>query len=255
MVHLLGDPYVTCGLHRIGIPEGSKRLLAYIAIHRGPIERRQVAGTLWPLGSEARAAGNLRSALWRLNNMGIALLCADKHSMTLGNDVLVDVHIVTGWTSRLTVGSASDKDLDVIPWTFSQLELLPGWYDDWALLERERVAQRVLHALEAQSRRLIQQGRHAEAVEAALVATGADPLRESAQQCLIRAHLAAGNWITGRQCLRTYRSVLRREIGVEPSPALLALLNEDLPSYPARHLPGQPVGEHVSSADAGAIRN
>lgn len=66
MVHLLGDPYVTCGLHRIGIPEGSKRLLAYIAIHRGPIERRQVAGTLWPLGSEARAAGNLRSALWRL---------------------------------------------------------------------------------------------------------------------------------------------------------------------------------------------
>ncbi|MGW2995279.1 bifunctional ornithine acetyltransferase/N-acetylglutamate synthase, partial [Streptomyces sp. NPDC001193] len=29
------------------------------------------------------------------------------------------------------------------------LDLLPGWYDDWVLLEQERVRQRLLHALEA----------------------------------------------------------------------------------------------------------
>ena len=60
MVHLLSGPYVTIGADRREVPEGSKQLLAFVALRRRRVERRQAAGTLWPFGDEERAAGNLQ---------------------------------------------------------------------------------------------------------------------------------------------------------------------------------------------------
>ena len=49
-------------------------------------------------------------------------------------------------------------------------EILPDWYDDWLLLERERIRQLRLHALEAiRCTRLTAAGRFGEAIEAALL--------------------------------------------------------------------------------------
>jgi DNA-binding SARP family transcriptional activator len=47
------------------------------------VERRHVAGILWPLGHDSRAAGNLGSALWRLRGAGIDILQTDKWSIAL----------------------------------------------------------------------------------------------------------------------------------------------------------------------------
>jgi DNA-binding SARP family transcriptional activator len=66
VVHLLAGPYITVGPERREVPEGSKQLLVFVVLRRRRVERRQAAGALWPLGDEERAAGNLRSALWRL---------------------------------------------------------------------------------------------------------------------------------------------------------------------------------------------
>ena len=65
-------------------------------------------------------------------------------------------------------GRTMSGDLELLDLEADALDLLPGWYDDWTILERERLRQRVLHALEAQSRILSAVGRHAVAVEAAL---------------------------------------------------------------------------------------
>lgn len=232
VLHLFSNPFVTVGARKVDIPEGSKRVLAYVALKQGAINRRQVAGTLWPLGSEARAAGNLRSALWRLNTTGISLLRLNKHSMMLSDELLVDSRLATEWASRLISGNDTDHDLCIVPWLLGQTELLPGWYDDWALLERERVTQRLLHAFEILSRRFIRRGRYGEAVEAALVATGVDPLRESAQHCLIGAHLAEGNISAANRSLAAYRALLQRELGVEPSPRLLAVFQDNWTAHP-----------------------
>ena len=72
---------------------------------------------------------------------------------------------------------------------------------------------------------LAHQGRWAEAVEAALAAMTAEPLRESAQRTLIDAHLAEGNWIEGRRAFDAYHELLRRELGTEPSADLAALIS------------------------------
>jgi DNA-binding SARP family transcriptional activator len=228
VVHLFGGPFVTYGRRRVDIPEGSKRLLVFVALHRGRVERRYVAGNLWPVGDEIRAAGNLRSALWRLNGAGIRILNADKHGLAIREDVLVDLHAVSAWAARLIKGAASREDLAIIPWGFDAIDLLPGWYDDWALVERERIRQRLLHALEALSRQLVREGRCAEAVEAAMMAVTAEPLRESAQRVLIEAHLAEGNWVEGRRSFEAYRDLLDHELGVQPEPELAALVRRPM---------------------------
>ncbi len=224
VVHLFGGPYVTVGTERREVPEGSKLLLAFVALRRRRVERRKAAGTLWPCGDEGQAAGNLRSALWRLRRAGIDVLAADKWSLALSADVLVDLHVMDQWVTRLIDGTASGDDLAVSPSWADALDLLPGWYDDWVLMERERLRQRILHALEALSRMLARVGRFADAVEAAMLAISAEPLRESAQKALIEAHVAEGNLSEARRSCQAYRDLVRRELGVDPSRDLLTVL-------------------------------
>ena len=235
VVHLLAGLYVTEGTWRREVPEGSKQLLAYVALRRRRVERRQVAGTLWPFGDEDRAAGNLRSALWRLRRAGINVLFADKSSLALHSHVIVDLHLMDQWATRLIEGTAFGYDLAISPSVYDALDLMPGWYDDWALAERERFRQRLLHALEALSGRATSLGRFADAVDAALLAASAEPLRESAQRALIEAHVAEGNLTEARRSFVAYRALVRRELGVDPSSDLLAAL--DVPEdHPAGHL-------------------
>jgi hypothetical protein len=48
------------------LPEGSQRLLAFLALKGRSIRRPLVAGTLWPVATEDHASSSLRSALARL---------------------------------------------------------------------------------------------------------------------------------------------------------------------------------------------
>lgn len=223
-LHLFGGPYVTVGGRSHAVPEGSKRLLAFLALQHRRLERRFVAGALWPVGDDERAAGNLRSALWRLRGAGVDLLDSDRSSLALGDDVLVDVRQISEWALRLIGGDASLDDLSVPAGAVEALDLLPGWYDDWALVERERLRQRVLHALDALARLLVRCGRTAEGIDAAMLAVSAEPLRESAQRVLVEAHLAEQNWGEAWRSFEAYRGRLRRELDAEPSAELTRLL-------------------------------
>ena len=73
------------------------------------------------------------------------------------------------------------------------LELLPGWEEEWVELERERVRQLELHLLDDVVSPSVQEGRHGDGVDAALRAIRLDPWRESSHAGLLRALLAGGN--------------------------------------------------------------
>jgi DNA-binding SARP family transcriptional activator len=223
LVRVLGGLSVTCGEERLAVPPGSRRLLAHLALHPAGVGRRSAAGLLWPAVCEARAAGNLRSALWRLQQVGCPLVEAEQSVLRLRDDVEVDLRRLEGWASRVLAGTPEPEDLAVDPGPIAELELLPGWYDDWLLAVRERLQLRLLHALEALSRLLREAGRPAAAVEAVHVAVLAEPLWESGQRALIEAHQAAGDWVAARRQYDAFRSILRREIGVEPSAELTAV--------------------------------
>jgi DNA-binding SARP family transcriptional activator len=223
VVVLLGGPYVMLRGGRLEVPDGSKKLLAFVALGTGTVDRRHAAGSLWPLGNDERAAGNLRSALWRLKGAGIDLVESQRCTLTLRAGTLVDVGVLCEWAARLVDGSASQEDLTAVRWCTDGMDLLPGWYDDWVIFERERIRQRLLHALEALSRRLVAEERCADAIEAAISAVSADPLRESANRVLIEAHLAEGNVVEARRVYERYRDTVRGELGVEPGEQLTRL--------------------------------
>ncbi len=223
-LHLFDGPFLMVDGQRLDLPDGAGRLLVHVALSGSRVSRRSTAGALWAIGNDVRAAGNLRSALWRLRSAGIDLIRCDKQSLWLAEHTEVDVTLVNDWAERLINGRYRPEDLNVGRWLGDPLSLLPGWYEDWVIFAREQLRQRWLHGLEALSRCLVNEGRHPQAVDAALAVVVMDPLRESAQRVLIEAHLAEGNVAEARRSFRLYGERVRRELGVAPSRELRALL-------------------------------
>jgi DNA-binding SARP family transcriptional activator len=223
VVRVLGGLSLVVAGRPVAVPPGSRRLLAYLALHPAGVDRRSAAGVLWPSVGDGRAGGNLRSALWRLQQVGCSLVRCDPFTLALADGVRVDLRELEAWADRVLGGTATPADLAVAPGPIADPELLPGCYDDWLLALRERLGLRMLHALEELGRLLRAAGRAGAAVEAVQVAVLADPLRESGQLALIEAHQAAGDWAAARRQYDSFRGMLRREIGVEPSPELTAM--------------------------------
>jgi DNA-binding SARP family transcriptional activator len=221
---LLGGPFLIRDGERFDIPEGSKRLVVFVTLHGGLVSRRHAAGTLWPYGDDERAAGNLRSALWRLRKAGIDVLRADKCMLSLDPEVSVDHNELFRWAKWIIDGNADCFDLAPFDLGSEAMNLLPGWYDDWVIFEKERLRQRLLHAMELLTRRLVARGLFADAVQVAMTAVAAEPLRESAQRVLIEAHLAEGNLVEARRVYATYNDLMAVELGAKPSDELAKII-------------------------------
>ena len=193
------------------------------ALSRRPA-RSAVAGALWPDASDALAHSSLRSALWRLHKAAPGLVDVSGGALALAGGVRVDVRELTSW-ARSALDPRTDVDgvlpLDVGP----SGDLLPGWYDDWVLLEREGLRQLRMHAFEALADKLSRAGRYGEAVQAAHTAIRAEPLRETAHRALVRTHLAEGNVTEAFRAYETFRTFLLRELGVAPTATMQALVS------------------------------
>lgn len=219
--------------HAVLTSWGVQRLLAYMALNRSA-NRHQVAGELWPDVTEQRAHGSLRTVLWRLQAVCHGLVSTAEHAVTLHPDVTIDVEVLMESARGLRRGE------DRPEWRAALLhgggELLPGWYDEWVLLERERMRQLRLHALEDFCTLLLRQGCFGEAVDVAFTALRTEPMRESVHRLLIEIYLAEGNHNEARRQYREYASLLRRELGEAPSPRIAALFAEPITSTrPTEH--------------------
>jgi DNA-binding SARP family transcriptional activator len=181
-----------------------------------------LAGRLWPESPAERAQANLRTALWRIRQADSRLVATVQEHVRLGSDVRVDVHDSLAQAGRLL----SDEPLRVDDMRLEPLllDLLPGWDSDWLLVERERVRQIRLHALEALSARLLADGRIAQAVQAALAAIATEPLRESAYSALIAAYLGEGNSAEAYRNFQQYCRLLWNELRLSPSVTFEQLL-------------------------------
>jgi DNA-binding SARP family transcriptional activator len=222
---LLGRWALRRGEVSLDVPVGGQRVLAYLAL-RGPGSRAIVAGTLWPDVREDRATGNLRSALWRLNHHWPGLVVHHGRDLRLHPSVALDLDLLVSLAQRAAEPSRTLDAAEALVELNRSGDLLPGWYDDWVLLERERLRQLRLHALEGLSARLAREGLFALALEAAMAAVCCEPLRESAHRAVVAAHLAEGNIGEARRYLRWARAYLQAELGVEPSRHWMAMTAE-----------------------------
>jgi DNA-binding SARP family transcriptional activator len=211
-----------CDGEPVHLPLSAQRLLAFLALQQRPVNRVYVAGVLWLDASEERANANLRSTLWRLRRPGHELVEATLTHLSLADGVSVDLRLAESH-ARLLLDQTADWSADPYEVSLSG-DLLPDWYDDWVLVERERFRQLRLHALESLCERMTAAGKFAQAVDAGLSAVSAEPLRESAHRTLVRAYLAEGNVA---EALRQYRfcsKVLADDLGIQPSAEMEALI-------------------------------
>jgi DNA-binding SARP family transcriptional activator len=128
------------------VPRAVQRLVAFVCLAGRP-GRAAVAGQLWGDVPEEQAQASLRSALWRLHRVAPGLLDTAGGALALAPGVGVDVRELAAWAIRTRDPRTDLDDLDLPPADLLG-DLLPGWHDDWVLVERERLRQLRLYALE-----------------------------------------------------------------------------------------------------------
>jgi DNA-binding SARP family transcriptional activator len=216
----------------VDVPSNAQRVLAYLALRDRPLSRMNVASALWLDLTEARAAANLRTALWRLQGLRDRLIWSRGSSIGLAVDVDVDLSTVVREARALIepcdASTGAFGDPPAVSVDHLAGDLLPEWDEDWILFERERLRQLRIHAMEALSRRLRALGRVAEAVDA----VSADPMRESAHRALIEAHLAEGNVADARRQFDQFRRLLWDALALVPSSDLCRLVGVRAPNDP-----------------------
>lgn len=143
---LLGDFRLRLGESIVGLTPRAEHLLAFLAL-RSDLSRTAVSAALWPDLDEAQARGCLRSTLWRLPRPdGLPLVAASGERLGLTAFVQVDIAWLRGRLDQWLPGEAPPVTVDALSW-----DLLPTWYDDWLVIDRERQRQIRLHGLERMS--------------------------------------------------------------------------------------------------------
>jgi DNA-binding SARP family transcriptional activator len=206
------------------VPLMLQRLVAFLALQERPVHRVFVAGTLWIGADDERAAASLRTTLWRLSRAAPGLVRSDGTTLALSLSVGVDLWDASE-RARLLIEHPDEHCQEDLELLGRSGELLPDWYDDWLLIERERFRQLRLHALETLSRALTAGGRYAHAADAGLAAVACEPLRESAHRAVINAYLAEGNAVEALRHYQIFRTLLADSVGLEPSGRMEMLMS------------------------------
>lgn len=212
---------------RIPLPLGTQRLLALLALHDRGAHRACAAERLWPDSGSSRAAGNLRSALWKGRKVAdtTVIECLGPR-LQMARAVRVDIRTLQHQVESILDGDTVPAEEVLDSGTVSALsqELLPDWNDDWLMLERERWDQVRLHALEGLAVRLLSEGRYVDALTTAVAAIAVEPIRETAHRIVLEIHLAEGNSAVALRHYRRYEHQLQRELGVSPSQRMTELV-------------------------------
>jgi DNA-binding SARP family transcriptional activator len=206
-------------------------LLTYLLLRRHtPQSRQHLSFLFWPDSSDAQAQGNLRTLLNRLHRAFPEVehfLAVNARTIQWRADTpfILDVAQFEEAVAQATQAESAGP----IEQMLAALEqaangyrgdLLPGFYEDWLLAERERLSgiyrntlERLIHLLESQRA-------YKEAIEYAQQLIHHDPLYEDGYQTLMRLQALAGD---RSSALRTYQigsARLQQELGVEPDLAL-----------------------------------
>jgi ABC-type oligopeptide transport system substrate-binding subunit/DNA-binding SARP family transcriptional activator/tetratricopeptide (TPR) repeat protein len=194
-------------------------LLAYLVLHPHTSHRREkLAGQIWPDASESNARSNLRHALWLIRKA----IGPGANVRIDSDDLGVTYHPQPGDqldVDCFEVCSEEEGSTDALIQAVSAYggDLLPGFYEEWVILEREwlqaafeRKMGRLLDCLLAERRwnEVLTWGER-------WIASGGTP--EPAYRALMLAHAGLGNLSGAVAQYQRCVEALAREVGVQPS--------------------------------------
>ena len=216
-------------------------LLAYLVLNRRKTHAREVLGGLfWGEHTEAQARSCLSTALWRVRQVlepdgvsrGTYLLTlrSGEVGFNQDSDHWLDVAEFENGLRNL---ARLQGDQGTADWASAEsalrhytADLLEGFYDDWALRERERLRLLYLEGLQRLLTHYSQIGATPAALEFGRRILELDPLREEIHREVIRLHLRNGHRALAVQQFQLCRTLLEQELGVEPLEETQALARE-----------------------------
>jgi len=226
-VRLLGKPRLERdGVHVPG-PRGHKSwaLLARLVRSADPVSRQTLVDELFSQADDPMAA--LRWSLAELRRrLGTPeALQGDPLTGDLGPGIEVDVTVTA--RGRFAGPPPEGRFLERVEVRDS------ATFDTWLLVERERVDAEIISGIREATLRALAGGNAELAIDLARVMVARDPLQEGPHVLLISALGASGRPdAAARQAEASY-AMLRRELGVTPSPALRdAARSANRPSHP-----------------------
>lgn len=245
----------------------ARLLLAYTLLHRMPHPRDFLAEMLWPDSTPDNARSNLRHALWRLRSdladsgCENPLLSITEHDIGLNPDcpLWLDTVVLETPIGDDTPVEAIEAQLAVY-----QGELLPGHYESWVVLERERLKAILGLRMGVLLEKLAEAGHWPAIVDWSERWIAFDELPEVAYRYLMLAHAELGDTGLAELAYRRCREVLAEEFGAEPSDVtrgLAAALHDHsapdasivddrpvLPVAPSRNYALPPAGSQADAA-------
>ncbi|MEO5886244.1 MAG: BTAD domain-containing putative transcriptional regulator, partial [Anaerolineales bacterium] len=229
----------------------AQSLFAYLILTAGTAHRREkLAGMFWPDSLEETARDNLRHALWRVRK---ALPANTKAEYLLTDDLSIafnassDYWLDAAALERVSESASADDLMAVL--SGYQGELLPGFYDEWVVLEREHLYSIFEHHMARLMSLLQDEKRWLDILDWAerWIKLGQKP--EPAYRALMSAHAAKGDMSkvagTYERCVKSLR-----EFGIEPSEQTKALyenLKSGKETPRAESVSIKPVVKEVSS--------
>jgi len=158
-VRLIGKFEIKCdGKPVIISSRAAQSLFAYLILNAGISHRREkLAGMFWPDTTDEKARAYLRHELWLIRKTfpSTQFLLSDDLGITF--DSAADYWLDRDVLEKLTDAASADESIAAL--AVYQGELLPGFYDDWIILEREHLQvvyeqemARLLELLESEKR-------------------------------------------------------------------------------------------------------
>jgi SARP family transcriptional regulator, regulator of embCAB operon len=198
-----------------------QRLITALALY-GPRNRSYIAGLLWPDSPEARALESLRVSVHLISRQTPGLLVNGGPVLSLTESLAIDLQECVERVRKCEQSGANAAE-DICFSRLRHAELLPGWYEDWVILEQNRLRNLRLRAFVGHAGRWLEQGDFEDAAEAARSALELEPLQEFSVGLLMRAELKLGNRAAALRTFEDFKGRLAAELGVGPSAGLAQL--------------------------------
>ena len=235
----------------------ARALLAYLAVTGTAQSRSALAGLLWSDLPEEAARTNLRLVLTKLRRALPGHMKVTRHSVALAGEQPV-------WVDALEVarlaGATSDPDALLAAVHLCRGEFLAGvevpgapLFDEWVVAERAACRAAMLGTLDRAVQLARERGDIDVGIQVARRLVALVPLQEEAHRALMWFLIHGGQPSAALAQYERCRSVLAEELGMEPSPATLALREEILRADSFAELGGPSPGATGTPAAAGSL--
>lgn len=243
-----------------------QELFCYLVLHRRPHPREGLIDQFWRHSAPAQARRNLRQTLWQLQRALAQALERQQPALICASPALVQIHPQATITTDVAAFEAAFAPVDGVAGeeldaaqaqglqdalALYRGDLLEGWYQEWCLVERERLRTIYLAMLD----KLMSFCAVRQAFDLGL-GYGERALRcerssERVHRHMMRLHYLAGDRAAALGQYDRCAAILQEELGVTPSAHTDDLCRQIRASAPLQG-EGRPPAERASRPAVGA---